>query len=88
MIVAAVAYVVSPIDVVPEAFLSVLGLADDAVVASWIAAALINETESFLRWERTGSPVGPGASETFDGPGGHAGRQRGTGRTVPSHVVR
>ena len=50
--------VVSPFAVVPEAFLSVFGLADDAVVASWIAAALVNETENFLRWERTGSPVG------------------------------
>ena len=82
MIAAAVAYVVSPIDVVPEAFLSVLGLADDAVVASWIAAALVNETESFLRWERTGSPL---SSDAF---GGSRGRRRGAGRTVPSHVVR
>jgi uncharacterized membrane protein YkvA (DUF1232 family) len=83
MIVAAVAYVVSPIDVVPEAFLSVFGLADDAVVASWIAAALVNETESFLRWERTGGPV---ASDAFGGSAGR--RRRGSGRTVPSHVVR
>ncbi|MGO4341503.1 YkvA family protein [Phycicoccus sp. Soil748] len=82
MIAAAVAYVVSPIDVVPEAFLSVLGLADDAVVASWIAAALVNETESFLRWERTGSPL---SSDSF---GGSRGRRRGAGRTVPGHVVR
>ena len=83
MIVAAVAYVVSPIDVVPEAFLSVFGLADDAVVASWIAAALVNETESFLRWERTSGPVAPDA---FDASTGR--RRRGPGRTVPSHVVR
>jgi uncharacterized membrane protein YkvA (DUF1232 family) len=82
MIVAAVAYVVSPIDVVPEAFLSVLGLADDAVVASWIAAALVNETESFLRWERTAAPVGA------DARGRRTRRSRGAGRTVPSHVVR
>jgi uncharacterized membrane protein YkvA (DUF1232 family) len=81
MIVAALGYVVSPIDVVPEAFLSVLGLADDAVVASWIAAALVNETESFLQWERTGGRV---ASE-----GRASGwRRRGDGPTVPSHVVR
>jgi len=82
MIVAALGYVVSPIDVVPEAFLSVLGLADDAVVASWIAAALVNETESFLRWERTAAPVGA------DAPGRRTWRSRGAGRTVPSHVVR
>jgi uncharacterized membrane protein YkvA (DUF1232 family) len=53
MIAAAVAYVLSPVDLVPEAFLTVFGLADDAVVVSWIAAALINETEGFLAWERS-----------------------------------
>lgn len=82
LIVAALAYVVSPIDLVPEAFLSVFGLADDAVVASWIAAALVNETENFLRWERTGSPVG---ADAHDGASGT--RRRARGRTVPSHVV-
>jgi uncharacterized membrane protein YkvA (DUF1232 family) len=81
LILAAVGYVVSPIDVVPEAFLSVLGLADDAMVASWIAAALVNETESFLRWERTGGRVGSDER-------GSGWRRGGAGRTVPSHVVR
>ncbi|WP_240977170.1 YkvA family protein [Knoellia koreensis] len=52
LIAAAVAYVVSPVDFVPEALLGVFGLADDAFVVSWIAAAVINETESFLAWER------------------------------------
>ena len=33
-------------------FLPFIGLGDDAVVISWIAASLINETESFLHWER------------------------------------
>ena len=41
------------VDFVPEAFLSVLGLADDALVFSWVAASVVNETESFLAWERT-----------------------------------
>lgn len=48
----ALLYVVSPIDLVPEMLLSFVGLADDALVISWIAASLINETESFLLWER------------------------------------
>jgi len=52
VIVGALLYVVSPIDLVPEMFLPLLGLGDDALVISWIAASLINETESFLRWER------------------------------------
>ena len=53
MVLGAVAYVVSPIDLIPELALSVFGLADDAVVVSWIAATVVNETESFLAWERT-----------------------------------
>ena len=41
-----------PIDLVPELLLPFLGLGDDALVIGWIAASLINETESFLTWER------------------------------------
>jgi uncharacterized membrane protein YkvA (DUF1232 family) len=52
MVLGAVAYVLSPIDLIPELALSVFGLADDAVVVSWIAATVVNETESFLAWER------------------------------------
>lgn len=52
LVVGALVYVVSPVDLVPEMVLPFLGLGDDALVISWIAAALINETESFLRWER------------------------------------
>lgn len=87
MIAAAVAYVVSPIDLVPEAFLSVLGLADDAVVVSWLAAAFINETETYLRWERTVR----GAAHPGDGygPGSAAGgASQPHEQTVPGHVVR
>lgn len=46
-------YILSPIDLVPEAFLLIFGLADDAVVAVWIAGALLAETERFLAWERS-----------------------------------
>ena len=34
---AATVYVVSPIDAVPEAFLLVFGLVDDAVMVTWLA---------------------------------------------------
>ena len=73
----AVLYVVSPVDLVPEALLSVVGLADDAVVLSWIAAAVVTETESFLAWER----MQPGRSRAAGGSG--AARE-----TVDGHVVR
>lgn len=88
MIAAAVAYVVSPIDLVPEAFLSVLGLADDAVVVSWLAAAFINETEGYLRWERTvrgTAHPADGYAAAQEEPNGSSRQQ---GRTVPGHVVR
>jgi uncharacterized membrane protein YkvA (DUF1232 family) len=49
---AAAAYVVSPIDLVPEAFLLVLGLADDAVMIAWLAGSVLSETERFLEWEK------------------------------------
>lgn len=52
LVVGALLYVVSPVDLVPELALPLLGLGDDALVISWIAAALINDTESFLGWER------------------------------------
>jgi uncharacterized membrane protein YkvA (DUF1232 family) len=52
LIVGALLYVVSPVDLVPEMVLPFLGLTDDALVISWIAASLVNETESFLHWER------------------------------------
>jgi len=48
----ALAYVISPIDLVPELFLSVFGLADDAVVATWLAGTVLAETEAFLAWDR------------------------------------
>ncbi|MEP7192764.1 MAG: DUF1232 domain-containing protein [Actinomycetota bacterium] len=51
-ILGALVYVVSPIDLVPELVLPLIGLGDDAIVIGWIAASLINETESFLHWER------------------------------------
>ncbi|MDA2814578.1 YkvA family protein [Nocardiopsis sp. RSe5-2] len=52
MFVAALVYVVSPVDLVPELFIPLFGLADDAFVAVWLAAGLMGETERFLDWER------------------------------------
>jgi uncharacterized membrane protein YkvA (DUF1232 family) len=57
LMVGAIAYVVSPVDLVPEGALLMLGVADDAMVLGWLAAALVNETEGYLSWEE-GAPVG------------------------------
>ncbi|MFG1921508.1 YkvA family protein [Cryptosporangium sp. NPDC048952] len=50
------AYIVSPIDAMPEAFMFVLGLADDAAVAVYLVGALFAETDNFLEWERMTAP--------------------------------
>jgi uncharacterized membrane protein YkvA (DUF1232 family) len=49
---AATAYIVSPIDFIPEAIFLVFGLADDAVVVVWLAGTVLAETERFLEWEK------------------------------------
>jgi uncharacterized membrane protein YkvA (DUF1232 family) len=54
------AYIVSPIDLVPEGILMFIGLIDDAAVAAWFAGALMDETERFLAWEKEQSRVIPG----------------------------
>lgn len=56
----AAAYIVSPIDLLPEAALFVVGLTDDALVLAWLAGALLADTESFLEWERARERVVPG----------------------------
>jgi uncharacterized membrane protein YkvA (DUF1232 family) len=53
-------YIVSPIDLVPELVLFILGLVDDAAVAVYFAGALLDETERFLEWERQRANVVPG----------------------------
>lgn len=62
----ATGYIVSPLDLIPEAIVPVLGIADDALVLSWLATRFVEETERFLEWEaaRTGMPYAgaPGAS--------------------------
>lgn len=75
MMLGAAGYLVSPVDLLPEGLLGAFGLADDAVVGSWLAAELVTETEAFLEWERTtGRESGHGAG----GAGGEA---------VPGEVV-
>lgn len=57
MMAAATAYVISPVDAVPEAFLFVFGLVDDAVMITWLAGSVLAETERFLEWEKQRSRV-------------------------------
>jgi uncharacterized membrane protein YkvA (DUF1232 family) len=50
---AASLYILSPLDAIPELFLSIFGLIDDAFVVAWLTGTLLSETERFLEWERT-----------------------------------
>ena len=52
LFVLAVAYLASPVDLVPELFLGLLGLGDDALVALWLGGAFLADTDRFLAWER------------------------------------
>jgi uncharacterized membrane protein YkvA (DUF1232 family) len=57
---AAAAYVISPIDLAPELLLAVFGLADDALMVTWLAGSVLAETERFLAWEARRDGVIPG----------------------------
>ncbi|HZI97487.1 MAG TPA: DUF1232 domain-containing protein [Actinomycetales bacterium] len=67
----AVAYIVSPVDLVPEAALLLVGLGDDAMVLAWLSGALLSETQAFVEWERTEG----------------AGRKEHSERVVPGEVL-
>ncbi|MEJ5914227.1 YkvA family protein [Pseudokineococcus sp. 1T1Z-3] len=77
----AVAYVVSPVDLVPEGLLLMAGFADDALVLAWLAGAVLEETNAFLRWEGEGE----GAAVDDDARAASSGARRG--ETVEGHVV-
>jgi len=89
LMLAAAGYIVSPIDLIPEAVAPVLGLADDALVLSWLATRLVEETEAFLAWEQAGMPPNPsgagGASGAASPSGsGPAGSTRSSGSSASS----
>ncbi len=52
-----IGYVLSPVDLVPEILVPLLGLGDDAFVAAWLAGAILSETDAFLAWEKGRSTV-------------------------------
>lgn len=51
LMVLAVLYVLSPIDLIPEAVLPFVGLVDDAALAAWLVAALFGATNAYRAWE-------------------------------------
>jgi uncharacterized membrane protein YkvA (DUF1232 family) len=47
----AVLYIVSPVDLVPEALLTIPGMVDDVAVAGWLISAVLGATTAYLAWE-------------------------------------
>ena len=83
LMVAALAYIVSPLDLIPE-FVMLAGLADDALVMAWLATQFVEETEAFLAWEL--AQVSPAYAATS----GHAfmGGTPSSSHTVRGSVIR
>lgn len=63
----AVVYIVSPIDVLPEALMTIPGLADDAAIAAWLVAALFGATTAYRAWEYDQSSPAVGTQTEPDG---------------------
>jgi uncharacterized membrane protein YkvA (DUF1232 family) len=51
MVVAAV-YLFSPLEFIADVLFLIVGVVGNAGVATWLAGALMDETERFLEWER------------------------------------
>jgi uncharacterized membrane protein YkvA (DUF1232 family) len=79
MMAVALVYIVSPIDILPEALLTIPGLMDDAAVAAWLIATLMGATTAYRA--SVGAPAGEsmGASTAADPPS--------AARVVPGEVV-
>lgn len=50
-IVAAILYLISPLDVIPD-FIPVAGYADDAAVIAWVLNSIAEELKGFQSWEQ------------------------------------
>lgn len=55
LMVLALAYLVWPVELIPELLLGPVGLIDDGVVLVWLAGAVLSETSRFLEWEQQGA---------------------------------
>jgi uncharacterized membrane protein YkvA (DUF1232 family) len=57
LIVAAILYFLTPVDVIPD-FILGLGYLDDAAVIAWVVSTVRSVLDDFLRWESSGSGAG------------------------------
>ncbi|NLT53460.1 MAG: DUF1232 domain-containing protein [Actinomycetales bacterium] len=88
---AALVYLVSPFDAVPEILVPILGLGDDLVVLTWLTGAVLSETDLYLSWEAAGA--GPAAGGPENGGPENGGPENGGpengagGRVIRGEVV-
>jgi uncharacterized membrane protein YkvA (DUF1232 family) len=52
LMVLALLYIISPVDLLPEALLTIPGLADDAAVAAWLVASALGAAAAYTAWQR------------------------------------
>jgi uncharacterized membrane protein YkvA (DUF1232 family) len=50
-------YILSPLDVIPEILVPLVGFTDDMGVALWLAAVLVKAAGDYVEWERGGRPT-------------------------------
>ncbi len=79
MMAVALVYIVSPIDVLPEALLTIPGLMDDAAVAAWLIATLMGATTAYRASVVAPTGATAGAPTGADTPS--------AARVVPGEVV-
>jgi uncharacterized membrane protein YkvA (DUF1232 family) len=89
MMAVALVYIVSPIDFLPEALLTLPGMMDDAAVAAWLIASLMGATTAYRAWG--GAPSAPtpatGAMGDPGAAGGPSATSPGANRVVVGEVV-
>jgi uncharacterized membrane protein YkvA (DUF1232 family) len=47
-----VVYILSPIDLVPESLMLLVGMTDDVLVAGWVVAGLLDASGEYALWRR------------------------------------
>jgi uncharacterized membrane protein YkvA (DUF1232 family) len=89
MIGVALVYIIAPIDLVPEALLTIPGLMDDAAVAAWLIATLMGATTAYRAWGGEVSDPRTSAGWTADlgAAGEQAPTRAGADRVVVGEVV-
>lgn len=89
MMAVALVYIVSPIDVLPEALLTIPGLMDDAAVAAWLIATLMGATTAYRAWggEVSDSSMSTGWTADLGGAGEQAPTRPDADRVVVGEVV-